>query len=154
MVQSQSWGGGGAMGCREGYAGGFRRAGGGIAAARGGGGRCGRRGRSSVAPDSGADVRHAVVVADVLVLVVGVGLACLRCIEENAVLGLGVGAYESFLRREGYHLVAVEAEHAVAPEGAERHVRRRSIPRRRPLSRYAVASGDLRCRGVIRHGIP
>ncbi len=53
------------------------------------------------------------------VLVVGVGLACLRCVEEDAVLGLGVGAYEGSSAGGGYHLVSVEAEHAVAPEGAE-----------------------------------
>ena len=71
------------------------------------------------AADAGADIGHTVVVADGFVLVVGVGLASLGGVPHDALPLLGVGADEGAAAGGGDHLVAVEAEDAVAAEGAE-----------------------------------
>ena len=52
------------------------------------------RNRHLAPADTRADVRHAVVVADALVLVVGIGLAGLGRVEHDLVLGRRVGADE------------------------------------------------------------
>ncbi len=67
---------------------------------------------------AGADVAHAVVVADVLVLIVGIWLAGLCCVEHRSAARVVVGTYECASARGGDHLVAVEAEYAVETEGA------------------------------------
>ncbi len=67
-----------------------------------------------------ADVAHAVVVAYCFVLVVGVALACLGGVPEDFAGGFGVTANQCASSRSGYHFVAVEAQHAVPAESAER----------------------------------
>ena len=69
--------------------------------------------------DAGADVGHAVVVADCLMLVIWVRFAGLGGIPEYAASFLLVGAYEGAAAGGGDHLVAVEGEHAEASERAE-----------------------------------
>ena len=94
---------------------------------------------------AGADVRHAVVVADGLVLVVGIALARLRGVPHYLALGLGIGTYQRAAARGRDHLVAVERQHAVAPEGAQ-HLSaetRAEAPRRHPRPRNAVFVGHL-----------
>ena len=67
---------------------------------------------------TGADVAHAVVVANVFVLIVGVSLAGLSGEEHDFAFGIGIGADESTAAAGGNHLIAVEREHAVAAESA------------------------------------
>ena len=68
---------------------------------------------------AGADVAHAVVVADVLVLVVWIALAGLCGVEEYLVPVLLIVAYQSSPTRRRDHLVAVEGKHAVFAERTE-----------------------------------
>ena len=69
--------------------------------------------------DTRTDVRHAVVVADALVLVVGIRLAGLGRVEHDLVLRRRIGADESTAARGRNHLVAVERQHAVPAERAQ-----------------------------------
>ena len=61
-------------------------------------------------PYPGADVAHAVVVADFLVLVIGERLACLRRIEHRFLLGLLVRDYQRAAPGGGNHLVTIETQ--------------------------------------------
>lgn len=70
------------------------------------------------AADAGADVRHAVVVADLLVLVIGERLAGLRGEEHRPASGLVVGDDQRTAARGGNHLVAVERQRTQCPERA------------------------------------
>ena len=65
------------------------------------------------APDTRADVAHAVVVAYHLVLVIRKSLTGLRGVEHDIVACRRVGAYQSPATRGGDHLVAVETQHAI-----------------------------------------
>ena len=65
-----------------------------------------------------ADVAHAVVVANVLVLIVREGLAGLGGEEEDALGGFLIGADKGATATGGNHLVAVERHHAIVAEGA------------------------------------
>ena len=71
------------------------------------------------ASDTCTDVAHAVVVAHRFVLVIGISLACLGGVPHYGVLVLGAGAHECTASAGGYHLVAIETEHAVPAEGAQ-----------------------------------
>ena len=52
-------------------------------------------------------------------LVIGICLARLGCIEHNLFLGLSILAYKSAAARGRNHLVSVERQHAVFAESAE-----------------------------------
>ena len=71
------------------------------------------------AADAGADVAHAVVEADLLVLVVGVALPVLGRVHHDFAPFLLVGGNQSAAAGGGDHLVAVEREHAGLAEGAQ-----------------------------------
>ena len=64
------------------------------------------------APDAGTDIAHAVVVTDSLMLIVRIALAGLSSIPEDFAGLFGIGADQRTASRSGYHLVAVEREHA------------------------------------------
>ena len=71
------------------------------------------------ATDAGTDIRHTVVVANCLVLVVGIRLAGLGGIPKDFVLQFGIVAHQRTAAGGGNHLVAIEGKHAIASEGAE-----------------------------------
>ena len=71
------------------------------------------------AADTGADVRHAVVVTDGRVLVVGVSIAGLSGIPHHLVGVLCAAANQGTAARGRNHLVAVERQHAVLSERTE-----------------------------------
>lgn len=70
--------------------------------------------------DSGTDVRHTVVVTDCFVLIIRIALACLGSVLQDFASLVGIGADESTAAGGGYHLVAIERQHAVLTECAER----------------------------------
>lgn len=74
--------------------------------------------RHLTAADARADVGHAVVVADFLVLVVRVCLSGLGGVEHDFLLALHVRADQRAAAGGGDHLVAVEREYAEAAESA------------------------------------
>ena len=70
------------------------------------------------AADAGANIAHAIVVADLLVQVIGHRFACLSGIEHGLLLGLVIGTNQGTATAGGNHLVAVETHNAVVTEGA------------------------------------
>ena len=95
--------------------------------------------------DAGADVRHAVVVANGLMLIVRIGLAGLGGQPHDLLPSLLVGADECAAARGGDHLVAVEGEHAVAAEGAQ-HL---SLPAATEAFGGVFDDGDVVFRGDL-----
>ena len=70
------------------------------------------------ATDARTDVAHAIVVANMLVLIVGISFTRLSGIEHNLILAFGIGADERSATAGGNHLIAVERQHAVAAKCA------------------------------------
>ena len=68
------------------------------------------------AADTCTDVRHSVVVSNLLVLVVRITLAVLRGVHHNLAPVLLILGDESAAARSSYHLVAVEREYAILTE--------------------------------------
>ena len=91
------------------------------------------------ASDPRADIAHAVVVADLLVLIVGVGLACLGGVPHDTVPVILIAADECAASGCGYHLVAVEGEDSVSAECAQHPT---------------VVAGAETFGGILDHGDP
>ena len=70
--------------------------------------------------DASADVANAIVVANGFVLIIRIALACLGSVLQDFASLVGIGADESTAAGGGYHLVAIERQHAVLTECAER----------------------------------
>ena len=71
------------------------------------------------AADTGTDITHAVVIADSLVLVIGISLTGLGGIPHDFISGLFVGADQSTTATGGNHLVAIEREDTVLTKGTQ-----------------------------------
>lgn len=71
------------------------------------------------AADAGTDVRHAVVVTDLLVLVVRVALAILSGVHHDFAPFVLVRCDQRAAARSRDHLVAVETQHAILAERAQ-----------------------------------
>ena len=69
--------------------------------------------------DSGAYVRHPVIVSDLLVLVIGIGFTGLRGVEHDLLLSLGIRTDQRAAARRGDHLIAIERQNAVFAERPE-----------------------------------
>ena len=69
--------------------------------------------------DSGAYVRHPVIVSDLLVLVIGIGFTGLRGVEHDLLLCLGIRTDQRAAARRGDHLIAIERQNAVFAERPE-----------------------------------
>ena len=79
----------------------------------------GLRHRHLSASDTGADVRHAVIVADFGVLVVGVGIAGLSGVPHDVLFAICIVADKGAASRSRNHLIAIERQNAEAAEGAQ-----------------------------------
>ena len=101
--------------------------------------------RHLAAADAGAYVAHAVIVADMLVLIIWIALAGLGSVEKYLVLVLLIVADERSPTRRGDHLIAVEGKHAVFAKRAEHlPVEARAESFGSILDHgYAVSVGDL-----------